>query len=96
MVLLVNSSVPQDGSAICVSIGSGKAPSHYLNQYWLIVNRTFRNKLRWNSKLFINENAFENVVCETAAILSRWKCLNVKMIGGDAEGAEGIELGTTL
>ena len=31
-----------------------------------------------------------------AAILSRWKWLNVKKIGGDTEGAEGIELGTTL
>ena len=24
------------------------APSHYLNQCWLIVNRTHRNKLQWN------------------------------------------------
>ena len=48
-------------------------PSHYLNQCWLIVNRTLRNKLQWNSnqntKFFIH--AFENVVCEMAAILSR-------------------------
>ena len=54
------------------------APSHYLNQCSLIVNCTTRNKLQWNSKqnskLFIEENAFENVVCEMAAILSvgRW------------------------
>ena len=50
-------------------------PSHYLNQNWLIVNWTLRNKLQWNSnqntKLFIHENAFENVVCKMAAILSR-------------------------
>ena len=25
----------------------------------------------WNSKFFIQENAFENIVCEMAAILSR-------------------------
>ena len=51
------------------------APSHYLNQCWLIVNWTLRNKLQWNlnqnTKLFIYENAFENAVCEMAAILSR-------------------------
>ena len=50
-------------------------PSHYLNQWWRIVNRSFRNKLQWNSnqniKLFIDENAFENVICKRAAILSR-------------------------
>ena len=50
-------------------------PSHYLNQCSLIVNWTITNKLQWNSNqntsLFIQENAFENVVCEMAAILSR-------------------------
>ena len=52
------------------------APSHYLNQYWAIVNWTLRNKLQWNfhqnTYLFIDENASENIVCETAAILSMW------------------------
>ena len=51
------------------------APSHYLNQCWLIVIRTLRNKLRWisyqNTKLFIHGNAFENVFWEMVAILSR-------------------------
>ena len=40
-----------------------------------IVNLTFRNKLQWNfnrnSKIFIQENAFENVVCEMVSISSR-------------------------
>ena len=44
-------------------------PSHYLNQYWNIVNLTLWNKVQWNlnrnSYLFIQENAFENIV---------WKC----------------------
>ena len=48
------------------------APSHYLNQCWNIVNW---NKLQWNhnrnSYIFIQENAFENVVRKLAAILSR-------------------------
>ena len=43
--------------------------------YW-----TLRNKLQWNlnrnSNIFIWENAFERVVCETASILSRPQCVN--------------------
>ena len=64
-----------------VSIGSDNglspfsAPSHCLNQCWIIVNWTLRNKLQWNlnqnTKLFIHKNASENVGCEMAAILSR-------------------------
>ena len=50
------------------------APSHYLNQCWNIVNWNRRYKLQWNLKwnsyIFIQENAFVNVVCEMAAILS--------------------------
>ena len=50
------------------------APSHYLNQCWLLVNWTLRDKLQGNSdqntKLFIHRNAFENIVCELVAILS--------------------------
>ena len=38
------------------------------------------NKLQWNlnrnSNIFIQENVFESVVCETAAILSRPQCVN--------------------
>ena len=55
-------------------------PSHYLNQCWLLVNWTLRNKLQWNSsqntELFIHGNAFENVICEMAAILSRGRLVN--------------------
>ena len=40
-----------------------------------IVNWTLRNKLQWNfnqnTKHFIHENAFENIVCEMAATFSR-------------------------
>ena len=56
------------------------APSHYLNQCWVIVNENLRNKVQWNfnqnKKLFIHENAFENVVCEMADILSRGRWVN--------------------
>ena len=55
------------------------APSHYLNQCWLIVNWTLRNKLQWifnqNIKISVHENASENIVCEMAAILSRERWL---------------------
>ena len=41
-------------------------PSHYLNQCWNIVNLTLGNKFQWNLNrnwyIFIQENAFENVV----------------------------------
>ena len=50
-------------------------PSHYLNQCWVIINWTLRKKLQWNfnqnANPFIHENAYENIVCEKAAILSK-------------------------
>ena len=55
------------------------APSHYLNQWWIIVNWTLGNKFQWNfnrnSNIFIHENAFENVVCNIASISSRPQCV---------------------
>ena len=60
------------------------APSHFLNQCWDIVNWTLRNKLQWNfnrySNIFIQENAFENGVCERASILSRPQCVNINIL----------------
>ena len=54
---------------------SPSTPSHYLNQCWVIINWTLGNKLQWNfnqnTRLFIHENASENIICEMAAILSR-------------------------
>ena len=55
------------------------APSHYLNQCWNIVDSTLGNKLQWNfnrnSNIFIQENAFKNVVCELASI-----CLGLNVL----------------
>ena len=52
-------------------------PSHYLNQWWNIVNWTLRNKLQWNinwnSYILIHENAFE-IVWKMVTILSRPQC----------------------
>ena len=57
-----------------------QVPSHYLNQCWIILNWTHGNKLHWNLNgnlyIFIQENAFENVVREFAVILSRPQCVN--------------------
>ena len=55
------------------------APSHYINQCWNIVILNIKNKLRWNlqwnSYIFIQENAFENGVCEMATVLSQPQCV---------------------
>ena len=60
------------------------APSHYLNQYWLIVNWTTRNKIRWNfnrnSKSFFEEHAFEYVVCKMSAIFSRPQWVEIMIL----------------
>ena len=54
--------------------------NHYLNQCWVIVNWTLRNKLQWNfnqnTNLFIHKNIAENIVCEMAAILSMGTWVN--------------------
>ena len=55
------------------------APSHYLDQYCNVVNWTLGNKLKCNCNrnlyIFIHSNAFEIVVCEITAILSRPQCV---------------------
>ena len=60
------------------------AASHYLNRCGIIVNWTLRNKLQWhfnrNSKSFVLKNAFENVVCKMAFILSLPQCVNTHKI----------------
>ena len=55
-------------------------PSHYQNQCCIIVNWTPGNKLQWNHNqnvyIFIQENAFANVVCEMTTIFSRPQCVD--------------------
>ena len=56
-------------------LGAWQAPSHYLNQSWNIVNWTQQNNLRWNihqnTIIFIQENAFEDIVWMMTTILSQ-------------------------
>ena len=68
-------------------------------QCWDIVNLTIRNKLQWNfnrnSYIFIQENAFENVVCKMASIISSrtkwvktaslyWNSLQIPLLKSDS------------
>ena len=66
---------------ICVGKLTIIGSDNYLH-CWNIVNWTLRNKLQWNfnqnSNIFIQENAFENVICEMTSILSRSQCVNRK------------------
>ena len=63
------------------------APSHYLNQCWVIVNWTLWNKVQWNfnqnTKLFIHENAFENIVRKLAAIVFWLQCVKENLLACD-------------
>ena len=58
----------------------GAKPLYKPIKCWFIANWTLRDKLQWNfnqnTKLFIHENASENIVCEMAAILSRGRRVN--------------------
>ena len=61
--------------SLLVQIMACSAPSHFLNQCWLVVNRTSRKKILWdssqNTTIFSQENRFENLLRTIAAILSR-------------------------
>ena len=65
-------------------LSPGRRQASIWNQCWNIVNWTLGNKLQWkfnqNSNIFIQENVFENVVCEMAFILSRPQCVKQTML----------------
>ena len=70
-------------SALVQKIVAYSAPSHYLNQWWyFILNWELGNKFQWNinrnSCVFIQENAFENIVWKLAGIMSRTQCVNTR------------------
>ena len=62
---------------------------HYLNQWCIIVNETLINKLQSNcipnSNIFIQENAFENIVWKMSAIMSRPRSANLTHLRRDAK-----------
>ena len=67
---------------VCVSelttIDAWTASCHYQNQYLNNVNRTLGNTLQWNIdqnlNMFLQENAFENVVRNVAHFVSAAMC----------------------
>ena len=57
-------------------------PSHYLNQFWDIIDWVFRNKTQWNcnrTPYIVIANASENPVRKIAAILSRPQCVKPRI-----------------
>ena len=62
-----------------IAQSSCQVPCHYLNQCWLIVNRTPGNKFHrnceWNSNVFTKEYVFDNV-------WPRSHCVNTNMACG--------------
>ena len=64
--------------------------SHYINQCWLVVNWTHRNKPRWNLNqqitVFVQENDYGNIVHKVTTIFFRpqlftWTGVSVCKIG---------------
>ena len=62
-----------------ICVGKLTTIGYYLNQWWNIVNWTLGNKFQWNVtrnlNIFMEENTFENVVCEMLSISSRLQCV---------------------
>ena len=50
------------------------APSHFLNQWWLIFIWTNKNKFQRDTNIFNQGDAFENVVCNMSTISFRPQC----------------------
>ena len=65
------------------------AQNHYLNQFWNTVNWTLSIKLQWNFNrnlyIFIQDNAFENVIWYMTAIfvlasMCKYYCHSVELV----------------
>ena len=68
---------------VCVSKICVISPSQYLYQCWNIVDWTLGTKLQWNFNrnqyVFIQENAFDNVICKMLSISSRPPSVNASV-----------------
>ena len=60
----------------CRLVGAKPLSEPMLEYYWLDRRNTLQLDFNQNSNIFIQENAFESVVCKMAAILSRPQCVN--------------------
>ena len=63
--------VMADQGSIALNWYSRYNGTRYCGTWLYIVNLTLRNKLQWNSYIFIHENVLENIFWKMAAILSR-------------------------
>ena len=61
------------------------SPSYYLNQCWLIINRTHRDKRVWyfnqNALAYLKENTFDNALFKTTDVFLRYSCVNMFVYG---------------
>ena len=74
------------GSALVQIMAYCSVPSQNLNQCLVVVSWNLRHKLQWdfqNTKHFIHQNAYENVVCEVAVILPRGDELIIVIVHND-------------
>ena len=63
---------------------------HHTNKCWFVVKWTLRNsgtsvEFQWKYKTFIHENAYENVVYEMSAILSRKRWVEMQFRSSQSE-----------
>ena len=73
------------GKIIIIGSDNGLSPDRCQAIIWtnvvILLIRIFRTQFseiltnQWNSHIFIQENAFENVACEMASILSQPQCI---------------------
>ena len=75
------------------------ATNHYLNQWWLFVKWTLRNKLQWNlnqnKHKFFQENARLNVICRCQPFCSSFNVLPYNF-RQSSESKQGLISGTTF
>ena len=89
------------GNLTIIGPDNGLSPGQRQAIIWtnagILLIGTPRNKLQWNfnrySNIFIQENAFENIVCEMVSILSRPQCDNTKQLWNQLwAGSEVVNL----
>ena len=72
--------VSKETSWVQIMAWPDPATSHDLNQWWNIISSNIRNRIQRNIKrnsyIFIQDDVFENVICEMAGILSRPQYVN--------------------
>ena len=67
---IIESANNRDRGSVLVRARDCRPPNHRLDQWWLILYLTFRNKRKWylshTMMMFFPENVSKNIVCKTA------------------------------